>query len=210
MDNRRLRTLARWSDASHSKLGRQSDDFHSGKPDPEVLKIAANANVLFGKGAHILDVGGGQGRNALPFLTRDHRVVITELSRVALQAAKQKAAALNVAQHLETEHVRRFDQTVGRGRKAHVVVCSRVLQNYLPQHRDTLIRKMQTRTRVGGFNVIVTHLKHGATRGAFANADELKRLYTGWKVTCTVGKVEYAKIGGLKLGRSVTLVARKA
>ncbi|MDP3742026.1 MAG: methyltransferase domain-containing protein [Candidatus Micrarchaeota archaeon] len=210
MDRKKFKLLTTRSNEIHSSLIKRGADFHRGKPDPEVVQIARRAKRTFGNGALVIDVGGGQGRNALPFLTRGHRVVLTDLSQVALKTARRKATALNVGKNLETRHVNKINRTISRvEKKAHVVICSRMLHFYKPLLRDALLKQMQEKTRLGGINIVITHLKHGKTRGAFRNAGELKELYRGWKINLTIGEVRHSKISEKKLGRLVTLVAKK-
>ncbi len=211
MDRKKFRKLTEKENATHAQLIEQGTDFHNGKPDIKVAQIARRAKALFGNGALVIDVGGGQGRNAFPFLTRGHRVILTDISRVALKAAQRKAAALNVEKNLKTKQVNGVNQTIGRmGKKAHVVICSRMLHFYTPLIRDALLKQIQEKTLAGGINVVITHLKHDEARGAFRNAGELKELYRGWKINLTIGEVKRSKISGKKLGRLITLVARKA
>lgn len=97
-----------------------------------------------GAGLRILDVGGGDGRDAIPLARRGHRVTILDRSRAWLDEARRRAEAAGT--QVETV-VGDLDDRPALG-EYDVVLCHLVLQ-YRPADADDVPR-LAAWTRSGG------------------------------------------------------------
>lgn len=69
------------------------------------LLVAANLARSIGDQPplHVLDLGGGDGRDALPLAARGHRVVMIDAAPAMLDEAARSAAAAGLREHIHTQ-----------------------------------------------------------------------------------------------------------
>ena len=126
-----------------------------------------------GAGLRILDVGGGDGRDAIPLARRGHRVTILDRSRGWLDDAHLRAEAAGT--HVETV-VGDLDDPPALG-EFDVVLCHLVLQYRPPASGD--LDRLAAWTRSGGIvSVLLPNpdgllLRRLVVGGAAAALDEL-------------------------------------
>ena len=101
---------------------------------------------IFAPGTRVLDIGVGQGRNALPLARRRCRVTGIDTSGVAVESVRQ--AALAEALELELATIGFLDFTPAGDYD--VVLCFGLLQILSPRAGASLISRLQTWTRPGG------------------------------------------------------------
>ncbi len=143
-------------------------------PTYMVRKFVRNhATKLETPRVHVLDVGGGYGRNSLFLLGElvargvDARVTNLDSSREGLRMFKQYARLGGVSEarrkvgpsllarvRAVKADIRHVPAQRRRSRPSDVVLVSHVLQSLRPIEQDRLIRHLMRKTRPGGFHVI--------------------------------------------------------
>lgn len=116
------------------------------------LLVAANLQRLMDTGAawRVLDVGAGDGRDALPLAQRGHTVLLLDRSAAMLTEAKRCAAELGVSSCIRTRQVDVTTQALpGAPDGYDLVLCHNVLQ-YLPEPTP-LLGAMAQVLRPGGW-----------------------------------------------------------
>jgi tellurite methyltransferase len=163
------------------------DIFGGGKPSEPVVKAAEKLTA----GAKVLDIGCGEGRNAIHLAGLGLNVTAFDISVAGvgklLQIAGQKRLKINalVADMREFEFTGPFDLIISMG-------CLHLVSR--PEWQD-VIRRMQEATIPGGYNVIgiLTDAKpepediKGFQKGLFKEG-ELFKEYSGWEI---IHKVSY-------------------
>lgn len=114
--------------------------------------VEANLQRIIGGGMawRVLDVGGGDGRDALPLAQRGHTVLLLDHDAAMLAEAERCAAELDVGDHIHTQQV---DVSTGElpvtSNSYDLVLCHNLLQ-YLPDP-SPLLRGMAQALRPGGW-----------------------------------------------------------
>ena len=129
------------------------DDIHK-KLKQDVLKhspYAEKCESLFPRNSLICDLGGGLGFDALYFLKKGHKVVILDISKYALNHAKELAKRQNFEDKLL---VKQADFGLGKfplKDESFDVVYSRIGLNYFPfRETQVLISEAKRVLRPGG------------------------------------------------------------
>ena len=133
----------------------------------------------------VLDVGGGEGRNALLLAEQGFQVTVTDLSHVGLQ----KLAAKANEQQLEIATKVSDIVTDGVHESYDAFVFSFVLHHIPAVNVEHVLRVCQEQTRPGGCHVIATFAAHGGLyernqhSGRFyATKAHLRDVYDGWVI----------------------------
>lgn len=181
------RRLAAWQDYADSPWGR--------------IRYAVIGETLrretsrLGPGLRILDVGGGDGRDALPLARAGHRVTILDQSRSWLDEAGRRAVGAGVQVDLVQGDLAAPPALV----EFDVVLCHFVLQ-YLPDDVDHLAT-LASAVRPGGFVSLVLPNPAGMVLRALVTAGPgaaLSELEAGSKhavlVEHDVRKLEWGEL----------------
>ena len=154
-------------------------DFVWGAPSP-LYEWLCN---MLPSGARILDLGCGDGRNAILFARRDFETVAVDVSDVALRRLERNAGAL-----VSGIACRREDITCLRplGR-FDLVVCHGVLNSLPPEAWHRVLSRVKAQTRMGAMCAVVAFSRtdsHGLTH-PYINADlpvsMLDEEFNGWE-----------------------------
>lgn len=90
--------------------------------------LARVCDVLGGGPLRVLDVGGGDGGDALPLAQMGHEVTVLDYSKPLLDLASSAAETLGVADRLRTIRVNLDDMAAAGLNEFHLVLCHNVLQ----------------------------------------------------------------------------------
>lgn len=158
----------------------QDDVFGGGQPVEAVCQIK---NYI--DSGRVLDIGGGEGRNALYLAERGFRVSVNDLSKVGLDKikliAKEKGFTIDTHVADVTEDKIKDDYEV-------------ILLTFVLHHMDKLeavkvIKEAQKHTVIGGINVIETFVNKGGlyernkvTGRFYPCQKEIEELYKDWDI----------------------------
>ncbi len=155
--------------------------FSGGKPSAEVVEAAKRLLP----GARCIDIGCGDGRNALHLASLGYRVTATDISPVGIAKVRQFAAERGLAINASVQDLRyaTFDTEYD------LIVSMGCLHWVEREYWEPLLRRIQVRTCAGGYNAIgiFTDALPGPEDqrdfyiGLF-RAGELFDYYTGWEI----------------------------
>lgn len=132
----------------------RADAHPFGPPSLEILELLDRLP----RGARVLDLGCGDGRNAIPLARAGHRVTAVDRSRFALAALRREAARAGWSpddeEPLGMEIVEADVSALCPLDDYDLVIAHGVLHLFPPMDRDALIERMKRHTRPGGWNVI--------------------------------------------------------
>ncbi len=196
--------------STYDKLYEENEAAFSSEPQECVRRILDHK-----KGGAALEIGAGDGRNALFLAKQGFDVTAQDISPVGIEKLKERAQALSVAVVAEVADARQEIQ-----RPYDVIVSTFVLHHLLREDALDLIARMQEQTVQEGLNVLTVFTKQGdfyrndtdATH-FYASQDELRELYHNWEIVeCrdVEGPARKKKPDGSAMRNTwVELVARK-
>ena len=160
-----------------------------GPPSTEILELLERLP----RRARVLDLGCGDGRNALPLARAGHAVTAVDRSRAALEslrrAAIRESPGTDSDRPLGIQLVHADVARVTPSGEYELIIAHGVLHLLLPEDRDGLIRRIRRHTRAGGWNVLavftrsipppddMAHLCRG-----LLDDGELSRGYADWHI----------------------------
>lgn len=132
----------------------RADSRPFGPPSLEILELLDRLP----RRGRVLDLGCGDGRNAIPLARAGHRVTAVDRSRSALAALRRAAAregsVADEDEPLGIEIVEADLAAMCPLEDYDLIVAHGVLHLMEPLDRDALIERMKRHTRPGGWNVI--------------------------------------------------------
>ncbi|MBW3554703.1 MAG: class I SAM-dependent methyltransferase [Gemmatimonadetes bacterium] len=132
----------------------RADSRPFGPPSLEILELLDRLP----RRARVLDLGCGDGRNAIPLARAGHRVTAVDRSRCALAALRRAAvragSSVEDEEPLVIEIVEAELSTICPLDDYDLVIAHGVLHLLPPRDRDALVERMKKHTRPGGWNVI--------------------------------------------------------
>lgn len=136
-----------------------------GEPAEELVRLAN----LLPPGASVLDLGCGEGRNALYLAGRGFEVTAVDISVAGIEKLNHLARQRGLSLRAEVRDMRHyaFEQ------KYHLTVAHGSLHLIEREHWRSLIRKIKAHTHAGGYNVLVVFTD------AIAPPDDLKDFHVG-------------------------------
>lgn len=154
--------------------------FAAGKPDVVVEDI-----IKFRSSGSVLELGAGEGRNALFLADNGFQVTAQDISTVGLDKINKLARAKGLNIDTELKDI----STIDLADNFDVLVCTFVLHHLKREQALDLIRQMQIHTNIDGLNVISTFTEDGDfyrnnpdTDNFYLKAEELKDLYDTWEI----------------------------
>jgi tellurite methyltransferase len=153
-------------------------------PREKPSDIVAEAVSIIPPG-ETLDLGAGDGRNAMYLARRGFPVTAVDFSEEAVRIIRERAEKEN----LPMQAVLADAKTWKPEHSYHVIICTHLLQLFKDDTARELLSRIQAATSEGGWNVIDAWINEGdqfklnGKQGNFYLArGELPGLYKGWKV----------------------------
>lgn len=163
-------------------IRKQYDSLYASKDvvfgNGEPVKAVTNLDKYIQTGT-VLDIGGGEGRNAVYLAGKGFDVTVTDVSEVGLEKIKSRSIKTKVSNIL----------TDGIDHNYDAIIISNVLFHFSKEDALGVISKMKEKTNNGGVNVIVTFSNDGyygernKEKGRFyPSKKEIKDLYSDWDI----------------------------
>ncbi|MBP6886074.1 MAG: methyltransferase domain-containing protein [Candidatus Pacebacteria bacterium] len=164
---------------SYDNLYAQQESVFSAEPQECVRHIADHMSH-----GMVLELGAGDGRNALFLARSGFDVTAQDTSTVGVEKMKERALSLGVDITAEVRDAREeIDGTYD------CIVSTFVLHHLSREDALRLIKRMQDAAPSGGLNVLSTFTKQGDFYTSnpdashfYANQDELRELYRDWEI----------------------------
>ena len=137
----------------------------------------------FPKDKPILDLGSGDGRNAIFLAQKGFDVTCVDISKEALGKLTEKAKELRVQSKIKTiiTDIAQFKFETSYG----LIICYTILHFLLDADARRIIQDMQRFTLPNGLNIVTDFVGDGPLKRANENfwleESELKLLYKDWK-----------------------------
>ncbi len=188
-----------------------------GSEAEEIVKNIIN----YRRTGSVLELGAGDGRNALYLAEKGFAVTAWDTSQVGLDELDRLAEEKGLDVQTEMRDIKNFNPDD----HFDVLVSTYVLHHLSRQDALLLIKEMQERTNTDGLNVITAFTENGDfyrdkpdTEDFYLKREELKNLYTdaGWEVLEPTGYEEVEgktnekkPDGSRKVNVAAQLIARK-
>lgn len=166
-----------------SLYGNTDNVFYEGKPLEQVERLTEHLSD-----GRVLDVGGGEGRNALYLAEKGFSVTVQDLSQVGLdkllvEAKKKDLQVKTVVSDIIEE---------GVAEECEIIIFSFVLFHIDTADVEALIAEAKERTTPGGIHIIATFLNDGElyerslkTNRFYPSEEDLRSLYRDWEIIDT-------------------------
>lgn len=130
----------------------------------------------------ILDLGAGEGGDAIYLAKKGFEVTAVDISGAALKKLSKWAKKENVAVNVEVADLEDYQI-----RESYDGIISFAAIHFLPKDRiENLIKNMKEKTNKGGINIILVFREGDSSQGKFRmyyfKDGELKEYYKDWKV----------------------------
>lgn len=161
------------------KWYKESEDlFWKGATDKKYLDILLSRLT---KG-NILDLGAGEGGDAIYLAKKGFEVTAVDISEAALKKLSKWAKKENVAVNVEVADLEDYQI-----QESYDGIISFAAIHFLPKDKiDKLIKNMKEKTNKGGVNIILVFREGDSSQGKFKmyyfKDNELKEYYKDWKV----------------------------
>ncbi len=155
--------------------------FGHGRPEIFVLEAAG----MISPNGKVIELGAGQGRNALALAEKGFQVTAVDISKVGVDTMNNKAKDLGLSN---------FRAVTGDSIEAlqgeyDLVVSTFMLQHLSKEDAEKLIAKIKEHTKIGGINAIATFTKEGdfgrsaGAKGKFyPSLGEIQDIYQDWEI----------------------------
>ena len=132
------------------------------------------------KSGKVLDIGAGEGRNAIYLAKRNFDVLALDISKAAIEKLKMLAERENCSVRKVTEDILKFHTN----EKFDVVLCIAVLNIFSKEDAYNVIEKMKFFTKPNGLNLITVFTDKGIKHKNFSffNKKELRDRYKDWNI----------------------------
>ncbi len=185
--------------------------FGGGKPTPLLERL-----LTYIKSGAALDLGAGDGRNALYLAQNGFDVTAVDFSATAIEKIQYKAEHHHISIRGVISNVCDFEFSS----VYNVIITTFVLHHLKKDEGLDVIRKMQLNTKTGGYNVITTFTQDGDfyrndpdKQYFYPKHDELQGIYRGWEILWygerEVGALQKTPDGKEQLNTMAALIARK-
>ncbi len=160
----------------------EHEKIFDGKPHANVETIV----TLLPPHSSVLDLGAGNGRDAVYLAEHGAEVTAIDISSVGLELLRKKAAERGVNIKIIESNLRDFDF---KDKSYDAIVCNFALHMFLRPFGPALVKKVQDHTKPGGLNAVGVLMKEGDFYPKVLNKDrffldpnELKELYKDWEI----------------------------
>lgn len=157
-----------------------------GEGKPESLVVKALDSLRSGK---VLDIGGGEGRNAVFMAENGFDVEVVDVSSVGVKKIQNRAKELGI--NIKT---RVADITEIEFKDYDIIILSFVLHLIRRDEAVQLLKRVMEHTNPGGLNIVIGFTKEGDffknnpnARSYYLDLGELKKIYGRWRI------LEYAE-----------------
>jgi tellurite methyltransferase len=133
-----------WEDSY--KSGNSPDAFFDGRPSNSIVRVVP----LLPKGAAVVDLGCGDGRNALYLAEQGFQVWAVDISAAGIEKLNRVAQARRVSVTTEVCDMRAYRFP----RQFDLVVCSGCLHFMGRDDWKDVLANIQANTAAGGYNII--------------------------------------------------------
>lgn len=178
--------------------------FYPNHPRQQVLEM-----LQYKQHGTALDVGAGFGNNTVPLIESGFEVTVTETNDECIGvlhelASKHPGKVQVIDEPLEKLH---FDTQFD------AVVCTMVLHFLSRSHALQAVKNMQAWTKSDGVNVITGYTDYNSDMGEgidfLLHTNELKELYSGWKIILYDEVMSGTQNPAGKAFQSAKLIAQK-
>ncbi len=146
------------------------------------VRDAAGLTPMNGR---VLELGAGQGRNALTLAEMGLQVTAIDISQVGVDFMNAKAQELGLT-HFRAEVKDASENIEG---EFDMIVSTYMLHHLSKENALKLVAKIKERTKSGGLNVIATFTAEGdfaqspnAVNMFYPNLGEMQKLYRDWEI----------------------------
>jgi tellurite methyltransferase len=154
--------------------------FGNGRPSP-LVKVASD-HISTGK---VLDIGGGEGRNALYFATKGFDVEVIDLSKAGLDKIEAKAKELNLSIKVRVADI----TETGIDSTYDLIISSFMFHHLSKDEALTLVQQMKEHVAPRGYIIISAFTKKSeffendpTTDRYYPALNEIKTLYNDWNI----------------------------
>jgi tellurite methyltransferase len=152
--------------------------YNEGEPSPIVQEV-----LKYKKEGTAIDLGAGQGRNAIFLAKNGFKVKAIDISPVGIVSIAQAAKEMELPIETEVADI----TEVSLSGPVDLIVSTVVLHNLSEAQGLALIQKMKEATSQDGLNVIVAITKDGDFHklkdpGFYLDPGQLKELYKDWEI----------------------------
>jgi tellurite methyltransferase len=165
----------------YDKVYRENEAPFGSLPDKEISQI-----LDYKKSGSVLDIGAGEGHNALFLAKAGFEVTAEDISRIGIEKIQKKAKENGLTINAEVKDIRteNFDKNFD------TVICTFVLHNIPKPEALSLVEKIKKHTNADGLNVISTFTENGdfyrnhphLSENFYPKEGELKELYGDWEI----------------------------
>lgn len=119
--------------------------------DKDHSQYSIATEALFPRNSFIADLGGGTGADSMYFLQRGHSVVVFDISPIALDFARHRAARLGFAADIQCKQVDLKENSIPSGASQFDVVYARLSLHYFTFNRTVeIFREVDRILKPGG------------------------------------------------------------
>ena len=154
--------------------------FGKGRPTDVVKELLKHTQT-----GTVLDIGGGEGRNAIFLAQKGFEVEVVDLSKSGIEKIDKKTKELNLNVKTKVQDV--IEEYISD--HYDVLISSYMLHHLSKDEGLGLIENMKKHTNDGGFNVISAFTKEGdffkdkpSTNLFYPALGEIKQLYKDWHI----------------------------
>ncbi len=154
--------------------------FGLGKPEKIVQDI-----LRYRTSGSVLELGAGEGRNALFLSNNGFEVLAQDISEVGINKIIKQATDNNLKIKTEMGDAR----ALNLNRNFDIFICTFTLHHFSRDEALALIEKIKKHTHPDGLNAITVFTKNGdfykknpQTDNFYPDTNELKELYSDWEI----------------------------
>ena len=170
------------------RRGGRLDTFGGGKPSPDVVSAAAGLQPR----SRVLDLGCGEGRNAIYLASLGHRTHASDISEAGIAKLRSVAVGTGIEVEAVTCDMREYELPY----RLDLIVCQGCLHLIPRPDWQAMIQRMKQATVIGGQNVVGVFTdtvpeppdQEGLMVGLFREG-ELEEQYSDWVIIDSTSRV---------------------